>query len=105
MLFLLWLTVRVLTCLLVLLDSDDRPRAWRSLSCGSSFGCCAARPAAQVHRSRPGLLAAASRVLSAAEEGAEGALSASEVPVQEDTPATEWPPPGGGDDIAFHEFC
>jgi amino acid adenylation domain-containing protein len=45
--------------------------------------------------------AGASRVLSTAEEGSDNALSAGEVPAEEDIPATEWPPPGGGDDIAF----
>src|SRR6266542_3267381 len=31
-----------------------RPRTWRSWSCSSSSGCCAARPDVQVHPSRPG---------------------------------------------------
>ena len=44
--------------------------------------------------------AGASRVLSPAEESGD-ALSAGEVPAEEDIPDTEWPPPGGGDDIAF----
>jgi amino acid adenylation domain-containing protein len=44
--------------------------------------------------------AGASRVLSPAEESG-NALSAGEVPAEEDIPDTEWPPPGGGDDIAF----
>jgi amino acid adenylation domain-containing protein len=43
----------------------------------------------------------ASRVLTTAEEGSDNALSVAELPAEEDTPATEWPPPGGGDDIAF----
>jgi amino acid adenylation domain-containing protein len=44
--------------------------------------------------------AGASRVLAPAEESG-AALSAGEVPAEEDLPDTEWPPPGGGDDIAF----
>jgi amino acid adenylation domain-containing protein len=44
--------------------------------------------------------AGASRVLSPAEESGD-ALSVGEVPAEEDIPDTEWPPPGGGDDIAF----
>jgi acyl-coenzyme A synthetase/AMP-(fatty) acid ligase len=45
--------------------------------------------------------AGASRVLSTAEEGSGNALTAGEMPAEEDIPDTEWPPPGGGDDIAF----
>jgi len=52
--FLLWLAVRLLTRLLVLPVLMTAPRTWRSWSWGSSFGYCAARPAAQVHRRRPG---------------------------------------------------
>jgi amino acid adenylation domain-containing protein len=44
--------------------------------------------------------AEASRVLSPAENG-DSALSASELPDDGDMPESEWPPPGGGDDIAF----
>jgi acyl-coenzyme A synthetase/AMP-(fatty) acid ligase len=44
--------------------------------------------------------AEASRVLTPAEDG-DSALSASELPDDGDMPASEWPPPGGGDDIAF----
>ena len=44
--------------------------------------------------------AGASRVLSPAEESGT-ALSAAELPAEQDLPDTEWPPPGGGDDIAF----
>ena len=42
----------------------------------------------------------ASRVLAPAENG-DAALSAADLPEEEDLPASEWPPPGGGDDIAF----
>jgi acyl-coenzyme A synthetase/AMP-(fatty) acid ligase len=44
--------------------------------------------------------AEASRVLAPAEDGG-AALSASDLPDDGDMPASEWPPPGGGDDIAF----
>ena len=42
----------------------------------------------------------ASRVLSPAENGG-SAIEASELPQDGDMPESEWPPPGGGDDIAF----
>ena len=44
--------------------------------------------------------AEASRVVSPAENGG-AAIESSELPQDGDMPASEWPPPGGGDDIAF----
>jgi acyl-coenzyme A synthetase/AMP-(fatty) acid ligase len=42
----------------------------------------------------------ASRVLTPAENG-DSALTTADLPDDGDMPASEWPPPGGGDDIAF----
>jgi acyl-coenzyme A synthetase/AMP-(fatty) acid ligase len=44
--------------------------------------------------------AGASQILSPADDG-DAALSAAAVPSDGDMPETEWPPPGGGEDIAF----